>query len=56
VLSALTGRSLDREAAQLSRGSVAAGIETPADVASGRMLGTTIGNRARAEVLRYTSR
>jgi hypothetical protein len=56
VLSALTGRSFDRETALLSRGGVAAGIETPADVASGRMLGTTIGNRARAEVLRYTSR
>jgi hypothetical protein len=54
--SVLTERSFERHAEQLSRGAVAAGIETPADVAAGRALGKTVGRRALAQALRYTSR
>jgi hypothetical protein len=56
VLTAFTGRSLDRKAKLLGRSGVAGGIETPADETAGRALGTTVGRRARAQVLRYASR
>jgi hypothetical protein len=56
VLTALTGRSFARQAALLGREGVAAGIETPADETAGRALGTTVGQRARAQALRYASR
>jgi hypothetical protein len=52
VLTALTGRSFEREAEQLSREGVAGGIETPADVTAGRELGRTVGKRALAQALR----
>jgi hypothetical protein len=52
VLTALTGRSFVQQAERLSRGEVAGGIETPADVRAGRALGTTVGRRA----LRLASR
>jgi hypothetical protein len=48
VLTALTGHSLERQAEQLGQAGVAGGIETPADVAAGRALGTTVGQRALA--------
>ncbi len=48
VLTALTGRSFEQQAEQLSQGGVAAGIETPADVTAGRALGTAVGQRALA--------
>jgi Na+-translocating ferredoxin:NAD+ oxidoreductase RnfD subunit len=53
VLTALTGRSFERQAEQVSQSGIAAGIETPADVTAGRALGTTVGKRARAQALRY---
>jgi len=56
VLTALTGRSFERQAALLGRAGVASGIETPADETAGRALGTTVGQRARAQALRYASR
>ena len=46
VLTALTGRSFEREVALLGRAGVAAGIETRADEESGRRLGTAVGRRA----------
>ena len=46
VLTALTGRSFEREAALLGRAGVAAGIETPADEEAGRRLGAVVGRRA----------
>jgi hypothetical protein len=55
VLTALTGRSFDREAKQFGRGGVAGGIDTPADAAAGRVLGRTVGQRARVQARRYAS-
>jgi hypothetical protein len=48
VLSALTGHSFARQAEQLSQAGVAGGIETQPDVAAGRALGRTVGQRALA--------
>ena len=48
VLTALTGRSFDREAERASAAAVANGIETRADDVAGRRLGTAIGRRALA--------
>jgi Na+-translocating ferredoxin:NAD+ oxidoreductase RnfD subunit len=53
VLTALTGRSFERQAEHVSQSGIAGGIETPADVTAGRALGTTVGKRARARALRY---
>ena len=53
VLTALTGRSFERQAEQVSQRGIAGGIETPADGAAGRVLGTTVGKRARVQALRY---
>jgi hypothetical protein len=55
VLTALTGRSFDREAKQFGGGGVAGGIDTPADAAAGRALGRTVGQRARVQARRYAS-
>ncbi|MDX6503377.1 MAG: hypothetical protein QOE29_502, partial [Gaiellaceae bacterium] len=52
VLTALTGRSFTRQAEQFSRGGVAGGIETPADMSAGRALGKAVGKRALAQALR----
>jgi hypothetical protein len=46
VLTALTGRSFERQAERMSAAALANGIETPADAAAGRKLGTEIGTRA----------
>jgi hypothetical protein len=46
VLSALTGRSFDRQAERASHDGVAAGIEIPADETAGQKLGTTVAQRA----------
>ena len=56
VLKALTGRSFAQQAEHVSHAGVAGGIDTPADVAAGRALGKKIGQRALAQLLRYTSR
>jgi hypothetical protein len=48
VLTALTGRSFKRDAERASEAALANGIETPADDAAGRELGTAIGKRALA--------
>jgi hypothetical protein len=48
VLTKLTGRSFEREAARASAAALANGLETPADAAAGRALGTAIGKRALA--------
>jgi hypothetical protein len=53
---AVLGHSFERQAAQLSLGGVAGGIETPADVTAGRALGAAVGKRARAQALRLASR
>jgi hypothetical protein len=53
VLTSLTGRSFERQAEQVNESGLAGGIETPADVTAGRALGVTVGNRARAQALRY---
>ncbi|HEX6761687.1 MAG TPA: FG-GAP-like repeat-containing protein [Gaiellaceae bacterium] len=53
VLSALTGRSFAREAAQASASGLADGIQLPADVAAGRKLGAEAGRRALAAARRY---
>ena len=52
VLTALTGRSFERQAELLSREGIVDGIETPADVTAGRALGRAVGKRALARVLR----
>jgi hypothetical protein len=52
VLTALTGRSFDREAERFARSGVASGIETPADEAAGRALGTAVGRRAWARAVK----
>ncbi len=44
VLRAFTGRSFSGQAAQASRQGTASGTELPADVATGRILGTKIGD------------
>jgi hypothetical protein len=46
VLTALTKRSFERQAEQASAAALANGIETPADAAAGRELGTAIGRKA----------
>jgi Na+-transporting NADH:ubiquinone oxidoreductase subunit NqrB len=56
VLTAFTGRSFDRQAELLGRSGVAGGIETPADESAGSALGKKVGQRARAQALRYASR
>jgi hypothetical protein len=48
VLTALTGRSFEREAERASEAALANGIETPADAAAGRTLGIAVGRRALA--------
>ena len=48
VLTALTGRSFAAQAERLSSAGLAEGIETPADEAAGRTLGTKIGKLALA--------
>ncbi len=48
VLTALTGRSFAAQAERLSAAGPAEGIETPADEAAGRALGTKIGKLALA--------
>jgi hypothetical protein len=53
VLTALTGRSFERQAEQVSQSGIAGGIETPADVTAGRSVGATVGKRAEAQALRY---
>jgi hypothetical protein len=53
VLAALTGRSFERQAQQVSESGIAGGIETPADVTAGRVLGATAAKRAVAQALRY---
>ncbi len=51
VLTALTGRSFERQADRLSREGIAGGIETPADATAGRALGKAVGKRALAQAL-----
>jgi hypothetical protein len=48
VLTALTGRSFEHEAARVSAAALANGIETPADAAAGRTLGIAVARRALA--------
>jgi len=55
VLTALTGRSFDRQAERASRSGVASGIDIQADVAAGRALGIAVGKRAQARALRYSA-
>ena len=52
VLTALTGRSFATQAQRLATTGVADGIETPADEAAGRALGTKIGTLAVARTRR----
>jgi hypothetical protein len=53
VLTALTGRSFEQQAEQVSQRGIAGGIDTPADVTAGRAIGVTVGERAVAQALRY---
>jgi hypothetical protein len=48
VLTALTGRSFEREASRSSGAALANGIETPADATAGRTLGIAVARRALA--------
>jgi hypothetical protein len=48
VLTALSGRSFEREAVRASGAALANGIETPADELAGRKLGVAIGKQALA--------
>jgi hypothetical protein len=48
VLTALTGRSFAAQAERMSAAGPAEGIETPADAAAGRALGTEVGKLALA--------
>ena len=48
VLTALSGRSFEREATRASGAALANGIETPADELAGRKLGVAIGKQALA--------
>jgi len=53
VLSALTGKSFARQAAQASDSGVATGIALPADNRAGRALGAKVGQLALALAKRY---
>lgn len=53
VLTALTGRSFDRQAGQMSRSGVEGGIDIPADDLAGRKMGIAVGKAARSLARRY---
>jgi hypothetical protein len=53
ALSALTGRSFDRQAQRAAEAGLAEGAQIPPDVAAGRAVGRTAGSRAVAAAARY---
>jgi Na+-translocating ferredoxin:NAD+ oxidoreductase RnfD subunit len=53
ALSALTGRSYDRQAQQAAESGLAEGIQIPADVTAGRAVGRAAGEQAVAAARRY---
>jgi hypothetical protein len=53
ALSALTGRSFDKQARRAAEAGLAEGIQIPPDVAAGRTVGRTAGARAVAAAARY---
>jgi hypothetical protein len=55
VLTTLSGRSFDRRAAAAAGRGVAAGVDTRADVAAGRALGTRVARAALARVRRLAA-
>jgi Na+-translocating ferredoxin:NAD+ oxidoreductase RnfD subunit len=55
VLTALTGRSSERKAEELSRSGVQAGTDLPGDVTAGRALGVRVGKQALALARRYAA-
>jgi hypothetical protein len=53
ALTSLTGRSFDASAQRAAEAGLAAGIQVPADVTAGRLLGRKVGARALAAAARY---